>query len=163
MRNLAGALSPDLDDLVQLAAVQVFQSLPAFRGQCDILTWVYTICYRVLMQQRAWYRSWTKRFVLTDCEFDEQSSAQPLPTALLYARERTRRLHAGLSRMTDKYRAVVVLHDLEELDIAEVAVIVDANVLTVRSRLRDGRKQLQRILAADPEFERCGERHEIGV
>ena len=36
-------------------------------------------------------------------------------------RERARVLHAALSRLSERYRAVLVLHDLEELSITEVA------------------------------------------
>jgi len=50
--------------------------------------------------------------------------------------------------MTDRYRAVVVLRDIEEHSIAEIAEIVGAGELTVRSRLRDGRKQLSQLLRA---------------
>ncbi|MES1183932.1 MAG: sigma factor-like helix-turn-helix DNA-binding protein, partial [Myxococcales bacterium] len=49
-------------------------------------------------------------------------------------------------------RTVVVLHDVEELSIAEIAGIVGSNELTVRSRLRDGRKRLRVLLSADQEF-----------
>jgi DNA-directed RNA polymerase specialized sigma24 family protein len=45
-----------------------------------------------------------------------------------------------------------MLHDLEGLPIEEIAAIVEANPLTVRSRLRDGRKDLARPLADDPFF-----------
>jgi DNA-directed RNA polymerase specialized sigma24 family protein len=44
------------------------------------------------------------------------------------------------------------LHDVEELSIAEIAGIVGSNELTVRSRLRDGRKRLRVLLSADQEF-----------
>ena len=52
-----------------------------------------------------------------------------------------------------------MLHDLDELEIDEIAVIVGANPLTVRSRLRDGRKLLARALENDPYFgsEACKE------
>lgn len=86
-----------------------------------------------------------------------------MPSALLEQRRRTVRLHAALGRMSDKYRAVVVLHDLEELGVPEIAAIVGANELTVRSRLRDGRKQLHRLLEADPQFDCIGARHEVGT
>jgi RNA polymerase sigma-70 factor (ECF subfamily) len=84
----------------------------------------------------------------------------PTPTELLEARSRTRHLHRALSRMSDKYRAVVVLHDLEELAVSEVASIVSCGELTVRSRLRDGRKQLARLLE-DAAEQPLGTPHEL--
>jgi RNA polymerase sigma-70 factor (ECF subfamily) len=52
--------------------------------------------------------------------------------------------------LSDKHRAVVVLHDLEGFDVDDIAGIVGANTLTVRSRLRDGRRQLRRLLKLRP-------------
>ena len=66
--------------------------------------------------------------------------------------ERAARLRAALERIPPNRRAVVILHDLEGLPLGEVAEIVGANLLTVRSRLRDGRKVLLRELEADPYF-----------
>lgn len=148
MRALAGGNASDLDDLVQLAAEQVFRSLPTFAGNSDVLTWVYSVCYRVLLKQRRWYRRWSVRFTFQN-EDDEAVSNQPSPQLDVEARERAQTLRAALARLSDKYRAVVVLHDLEELSVQEIAAIVDCKELTVRSRLRDGRKQLRKLLEAD--------------
>jgi DNA-directed RNA polymerase specialized sigma24 family protein len=63
--------------------------------------------------------------------------------------------------MTDKYRVVVVLHDLEELEVKAVAAIVGAGELTVRSRLRDGRKQLRKLLEAQAALDISGGQHEL--
>jgi RNA polymerase sigma-70 factor (ECF subfamily) len=159
MRALVGGNSPDFDDLVQIAAEQVFRSLGAFDGRSELLTWIYSICYRVLLRQRRWYRRWQLRFTLGDAE--PVASDDPLPSGALEVSERVHALRAALLRMTDKYRVVVVLHDLEELEIKAIAVIVGAGELTVRSRLRDGRKQLRRLLEAQAPFESSGGRHEL--
>jgi len=149
MRALAGSKAPDLDDLVQQAAEQVLKKLPSFEGRSELLTWVYAVCYRVLLKQRRWYRRWSLRFRLEQeddpvlCVSDEA-----LPSAAAERRERALSLQAGLARLSERHRAVVVLHDLEELSIAEVAMIVDCNELTARSRLRDGRKQLRALLGS---------------
>ena len=47
---------------------------------------------------------------------------------------------------------MLVLHDLEGLPANEIAEIVGANVLTVRTRLFYARKELYAALAADPEL-----------
>jgi DNA-directed RNA polymerase specialized sigma24 family protein len=39
-----------------------------------------------------------------------------------------------------------VLHDLDGFDVSEIADIVGANPLTVRSRLRNGRRKLRHLL-----------------
>jgi RNA polymerase sigma-70 factor (ECF subfamily) len=160
MRQLAGRGASDLDDLVQLAAEQVFCSLPSFARRSDLTTWVYTICYRVLLRHRRFYKRFRLRFSLED-EEQLQLATDETPAAAIEAWDRARRLHAALSRLSDKYRAVVVLHDLEELAIGDIARIVDTGELTVRSRLRDGRKQLRKLLDADAANAPYGGQHEL--
>lgn len=144
MRALAGPAANDLDELIQLAAMQTFRSIHRYDGSCSLTTWIYAVCYRVLLSERRWYRRWRLRFSYWDGE--DPPNDQPTPTELLEARDRSRELHRGLARLSDKYRAVIVLHDLEERSVAEIALIVRAGELTVRSRLRDARKQLARLL-----------------
>jgi RNA polymerase sigma-70 factor, ECF subfamily len=148
MAALAGRGAPDLDDLVQLAAEQVFKSRDKFEGRSELSTWIYGVCYRVLLKQRRWYRRWSARFRLEQ-EGDPTPSDDTLPGAMLERRERARRLQAALDQLSERHRTVVVLHDVEELSIAEIAGIVGSNELTVRSRLRDGRKRLRALLSAD--------------
>jgi RNA polymerase sigma-70 factor, ECF subfamily len=147
MRSLAGPHAPDLDDLVQSAAEQVMKSLPAFDRRSELRTWVYAVSYRVLLRQRRWYRRWAARFSL-GVEQHEMESEAPLPSELLEAREQARELRELLAGLSEKCRAVLILHDIEERSIAEIAGIVGSGELTVRSRLRDGRKHLAKLLRA---------------
>ncbi len=67
--------------------------------------------------------------------------------------ERAKKLHHALDTLPPAKRAVLVLHDLEGLEMKEVAGIVGTNERTVRSRLRDGRKKLADLLGDDPLFQ----------
>lgn len=147
MRSLAGPQAMDLDDLVQSAAEQVMKSLPGFDQRSELRTWVYSVSYRVLLRQRRWYRRWAARFSL-GLEHHEPESLSPLPDQQLAACEQARELREILAKVSDKYRTVVVLHDVEQRSIAEIANIVGTGELTVRSRLRDGRKQLAKLVRA---------------
>jgi RNA polymerase sigma-70 factor (ECF subfamily) len=153
MRALAGAGASDLDDLAQIAAEEMFRKLPTFEGRSSLRTWIYAISYRVLLKHRRWYRRWSARFRLQDeSDLTAPDRDGSLPSRQLELRERASALQAALSRLSELQRAAVVLHDLEELDIAEVATIVDCNVLTARSRLRDARKRLKKLIEADRKF-----------
>ena len=101
----------------------------------------------MLLRQQRWYRRWAARFSLGVAHHEPESEA-PLPSQQLEAREQARQLREVLGQVSDKYRAVVILHDIEEHSISEIARIVGAGELTVRSRLRDGRKQLTELLRA---------------
>ena len=152
MRSLAGR-APDLDDLVQAAAEQALRALPAFEGRSALATWTYRVCYHTLLNERRWYKRWLRRFTLTsDGSLPDPEDARPSAHEELEQVERAARLRAALERVSPKRRSVVILHDLEGLPLREIVDIVDANLLTVRSRLRDGRRRLLAELASDPYF-----------
>jgi RNA polymerase sigma-70 factor, ECF subfamily len=150
MRSLAGGRS-DFDDLVQTAAEQVLKSFASFEGRSKLSTWCYRICYVTVLRHERWYRRWLRRFTLTEGG-DVESHSPALEQPTLEELERAARLRRAIGRLSPKRRTVVVLHDLEGHAIDEIARIVEAKPLTVRSRLRDGRRDLARILGADPYF-----------
>lgn len=144
MRTLVPHHDPDFEDLVQAAATEVWRGLPRFEGRSELSTWIYGVCYGVLLNHRRFWRRFKLRFDLG--VEDAFASESPSPSELLVERDRAAHVRKMLGRLSDKYRAVVVLHDLEGLNVSEIAGIVKANELTVRSRLRDGRRQLRRAL-----------------
>jgi RNA polymerase sigma-70 factor (ECF subfamily) len=143
----------DIDDLVQTAAEQALRALPSFERRSKLSTWTYRICYLTLLKHERWYRRWLRRFALTVAgELPESATADHAAGVELELRERAARLHVALGQLSPKRRTVLVLHDLEGLTIDEVALVVSANPRTVRSRLRDARTALARLLAKDPYF-----------
>jgi RNA polymerase sigma-70 factor (ECF subfamily) len=55
-----------------------------------------------------------------------------------------------LDRLADKKRVVFVLHELEGIAPGEIARIVGAPVLTVRTRLFYARRELEAMLPEEP-------------
>jgi RNA polymerase sigma factor (sigma-70 family) len=145
MRKFAGP-HPEFDDLVQKALLAAHRSLPAFRGDCHIQTFLYTICYRVWIHHMRWHTRFLRRFTLTEEGILPEQVDSRDPAELAVHRQRYAELYAALERLPAPMRAVVVMHDLDELEIEEIATIVEANVHTVRSRLRHGRQKLRAIL-----------------
>jgi RNA polymerase sigma-70 factor (ECF subfamily) len=151
MRKLAG--HRDFEELVQAAAEQAIRGLPAFRGKSRLSTWTFRICYLTVRKHDRWYRRWLRRFVLTgDGETPEVAAGAPDAEAVLTRAERLSRLRFAMDRLSAKRRAVVVLHDIEGLSVEETAEVVEVAAVVVRSRLRDGRKALVRMLMDDPYF-----------
>jgi RNA polymerase sigma-70 factor, ECF subfamily len=157
VRKLAGRR--DVEELAQMAAEQAIRALPRFEGRSQLSTWTYRICYLTIRKHDRWYRRWLRRFTLTlDGELPERGSegdgereGGPADDRLAES-ERLARLRIALEQLSPKRRAVVVLHDIEGLAIDEIATVVDAAPVAVRSRLRDGRKMLAEILESDPFF-----------
>jgi len=140
----------DLDDLTQLAAEQVLRSLPSFGGRSELETWVYGVCYRVLMSHRRWYWRFRKRFVSDTLAIDSrEDTAARSPHEKLEDEQGLQLLYGALGRLSDKYRVALTLYYLEGMSTGQIAQIMQTNELTVRSRLRDGRKKLLELLGRD--------------
>lgn len=152
MRALSGN-TQDLDDLVQTAMEQVLRSVHRFEGRARLSTWTYRICYLTWLKHHRWHRRWLRRFSLSaDLELPVLVDPALSAAEALEAEERLQRLRGTLALLPPKQRAVVTLHDLEGLSIEQIAAITGANVLTARSRLRDGRRRLLRSLSRDSYF-----------
>lgn len=152
MRALAGPRQ-DLDDLVQAAAERAIKALERFEGRSSLSTFTYGIVYRTLIDQQRWYRRFQRRFSLDAREEPEELAFPRSSETDLRELTRARRLYAALDQLPNEKRAALILHDLEGLDVKDVAAISGANELTVRSRLRDAHKKLAELLRQDPLFD----------
>lgn len=139
----------DLEDVVQEVFVQVFRSLKDFRGQSKFSTWLHRVTVNVVLMHR---RSARSRPVLTEELPGElvADDGQTLPDEEVDRLERMRAFQRLLSRLADKKRVVFVLHELEGMSPAEIADVVGAPVLTVRTRLFYARRELEAMLAEEP-------------
>jgi RNA polymerase sigma-70 factor (ECF subfamily) len=144
-------------DLTQETFLQAFRNITSFRGEADLRTWLYRIAVNQARNRwRWWKRRRRDRTFSLDAPagegYDAPLSAElanehaPNPERQALARERERALHAALKSLSRPYREVIVLRDIEGLSYEEVALALDLNVGTVKSRLSRGRNELRRRL-----------------
>jgi RNA polymerase sigma-70 factor (ECF subfamily) len=139
----------DLDDVVQEVFFQVFRSLPDFRGDAKFTTWLHRVTVNVVLMQR---RAQKSRPVLTeeapqDHVADDRTRWPDEDAARL---ERMRAFRRLLDRLAEKKRVVFVLHELEGMSPAEISEIVEAPVLTVRTRLFYARREIEEMMSTEP-------------
>jgi RNA polymerase sigma-70 factor, ECF subfamily len=144
-------------DLTQETFLQAFRHLAGFRGDADLRTWLYRIAVNQARNRwRWWKRRRRDRTVSLDAPAHDEGDA-PLSAGLesrdagdpeeqALARERERALLAALRTLSRPYREVIVLRDIEGLSYEEVALALEINVGTVKSRLSRGRGELRRRL-----------------
>jgi RNA polymerase sigma factor (sigma-70 family) len=132
-----------LDDLVQEVFLRAWKGLPKFRQNSQFSTWLYRIAWNVASDRRQTLAQDRSRL---------QTIAQNISTQ--YDDPDLMQLHyqdlvqTGLSLLSDEHRAVLVLHDLEELPQKEVAEILKIPVGTVKSRLFHARSGMRKFLEA---------------
>jgi RNA polymerase sigma-70 factor, ECF subfamily len=139
----------DMEDVVQEVFVQVYKSLVDFRGQSKFSTWLHRVTINVVLMYRRAARS---RPVFADEPIVDAAlrSGGIGPDEDAERRERLRAFGRLLDRLGDKKRIVFVLHELEGIPPNEIAKIVGAPVLTVRTRLFYARRELESMLADEP-------------
>jgi RNA polymerase sigma-70 factor (ECF subfamily) len=148
VRRLSGE-SNDVDDVVQEVFLQVYRSLKDFRGLARFSTWLHRVTVNVVLMHRRAARSRPA--------YEEEASHDitpdlcgPRPDEDTERRERVRALSRLLDRLAEKKRVVFILQELEGISPTEIAAIVGAPVLTVRTRLFYARRELQGMLADEP-------------
>jgi RNA polymerase sigma-70 factor (ECF subfamily) len=139
----------DLEDVIQEVFVQVHKSLKDFRGQSKLSTWLHRVTVNVVLMHRRAARS---RPVFADEPLGEGlvHGVEVPPDEDVERRERVRAFARLLDRLADKKRIVFVLHELEGISPTEIAKIVGAPVLTVRTRLFYARREIEAMLRDEP-------------
>jgi RNA polymerase sigma-70 factor (ECF subfamily) len=140
----------ELEDLVQDVFVQVYRSLGTFRGNAKVTTWLYRIAVNVVLMHRRSARS--RPVFCPDDDTVTPVSPEPIADDELVRNANVHALYRLLAQLSEKKRTVYILHEIEGLSAAEVAEIVGAPVLTVRTRLYYARRELIALLREDPQL-----------
>jgi RNA polymerase sigma-70 factor (ECF subfamily) len=142
--------SADLEDVVQESLVQIYRSLPSYRGDSKFSTWLYRVVTNVARMHVRRERSRPNLNSEHKAAIDYLPAQSGRPDAAAERNERLDALYRHLAALSEKKRTVLALHDLAGVSATEIAEIVGAPVLTVRTRLFYARKELYAALAKDP-------------
>lgn len=139
--------SGDVQDVIQEVFFQVFRSLPDFRGKSRLSTWIYRVAVNVVLMHR---RARQSRPQLASEDLAQLPVDPGLPPDEQVDRTMlVARLENLMDRLSEKKRTVFVLHELQGLSALEIARIVGAPVLTVRTRLFYARRELISLIGRD--------------
>jgi RNA polymerase sigma-70 factor (ECF subfamily) len=144
----------DLDDLVQEVFVIAFRGLERFRGDARLSTWLYRICVNVALGRIRTRRRRPSAIGMNDLDtaaVDPSLTDRPeTPERALERRQDRERVYAALETLAPKKRIVLYLHEIEGLDLKDIAYLVDSNPVTVRTRLFYARREFYRAIAGEP-------------
>lgn len=127
----------DVDDVVQDVFVTAFRSLSSFRGSAAFSTWLYRIAVNTTIKQMRKARV-RQAASIDDPEagFAERLAASvDCPQEEAERAERAGAVRDAIRDLSEKHKAVVVLHYYENLSCDEIARILGCSVGTVWSRL----------------------------
>jgi RNA polymerase sigma-70 factor (ECF subfamily) len=145
----------DIEDLVQEVFVIAFRGLDRFRGDARLSTWLYRICVNVALGRIRTRKRRPPPIGVADLDAAAVDPSHELaqraesPDKTLERREDRERVYRALDKLAPKKRVVLYLHEIEGLDLKEIAYIVDSNPVTVRTRLFYARREFYKMLAED--------------
>ena len=140
--------SADSEDVIQEVFLQVHKSLGEFRGQAKFTTWLHRVTVNVVLMVRRAARS--RPVFAGEPIVDQEPDRGLFPDEGAARMGRIEAFRRLLDRLPEKKRTVFVLHEIEGLAPQEISEIVDAPVLTVRTRLFYARRELAEMMVHEP-------------
>ncbi len=148
----------DAADLTQEIFIKIFRGIGGFHGDASLRTWIYRIALHEALNGRRWWSRHKRREVTIEAESEEFDEGQPLSyketlvdrqlSPFDFAAQQQIRQHVEgqLRLVSEPFRTVVVLRDIEGFTYEEIAEILNVNLGTIKSRLMRGRVQLKTLL-----------------
>jgi len=139
-------------DLSQEVFLRVFRTLPNFRGQSALRTWIYRIVINQASNRQRW---WRRRHRSQQVTLEDHTAAHgelaesrsyAMPDRVLQQHETAGRVWTALDSLPFDQRACVVLREIDGLSYDEIAVSLGVAVGTVKSRLARARETLRDAL-----------------
>lgn len=147
MRNEDEAL-----DLSQEAWVKGWQRLAQFQGESSFSTWITRIVINLCLDAlRKHKRQRSESIEALEEETGGVERQMPVvevnPTAGLEQQEMRARIDEAMRKLSEEHRAVLTLHEFQELEYKEIARVLGCSIGTVMSRLFYARRRLAGLLA----------------
>ncbi len=145
----------DAKDASQDAFIRAYNSLSSFRGDSKFSVWLYRLTSNICIDL---LRSRSKRQTLSltideDEELDGGEFAIPddrfSPEHQLERRELRSAVGAGLASLSEEYRQILLLREINGMSYDEISRALGIEEGTVKSRIFRARKKLCAFLAED--------------
>lgn len=133
-------VSPDRDDVMQQVFMQLHRSLPTFRGESKLTTFLYQIVSNVAIDHLR--KRWGKVVDNDAAALDVLVTSLPDPSEHSHARQQLNRLFSMLDNIKPRLRVAFVLVVVEGLSFEEAAEQLGMRRTAVRQRVMRARNQL---------------------
>jgi len=128
-------------ELTQETFLRALASLQSFRSESSPYTWLFRIATNLALSD---LRQANRRRIVSLERTGDQAAGLVMPQ--IETRERQEMVVRALSRVEPDQRILLILRDIEQLDYAEIAEILELPLGTVKSRLFRARLALREEL-----------------
>jgi RNA polymerase sigma-70 factor (ECF subfamily) len=144
----------EAQDAVQTAYLAAFRSLERFEGGSRLSTWLHRIVVNAALMRLRSRRRRPEESIepllpvyLADGHHQQRFSATDLPPDALLAQAETRAVvRACIDQLPERYRTILILRDIEDVDTSEVAAAFGITSNAVKIRLHRARQALGTLL-----------------
>ncbi|MEO5882046.1 MAG: sigma-70 family RNA polymerase sigma factor [Caldimonas sp.] len=137
---------PVVEEALNDTMLVIWKRAATFNGKSKVSTWVFAIAYRTALQA---LRSQDEP--VEDPDADRLAAQVIGPEQQRSQSELRAALARALDGLSHEQRSVLVLTYFHDLPYAEIALILDCPVDTVKTRAFHGRRRLRALLAGEPE------------
>lgn len=145
------------EDLVQELLIRLYPKLDELRGLDKIRPWTLRVLYRMFVDQLRRDQSSPVLFGADSqddggsSEDDDNEFIDPAagPLELTEQQLTQERIAAVWMQLGEEHRVVLSMHDIEDYNLPELAVMFDIPIGTLKSRLHRARARLRELLAAE--------------
>jgi RNA polymerase sigma-70 factor (ECF subfamily) len=144
----------DAEDVAQEAILKAFKNLSRFRGDAKFSTWLIQIAIneakmKLRKDRRHLYDSIEEGQMAEDGDYIPRDFAdwREIPSQSLEQKELRQALTKALDSLPEKYRTVLILRDVQQLNISETAQALGISEANVKTRLSRARLQMRDALA----------------
>ncbi|MEM1348903.1 MAG: RNA polymerase sigma factor [Myxococcota bacterium] len=140
--HVARVIGPggEVDDVAQEVFVQVYRSLPKFRGDSAFTTWLYRVTWNVAVSHLR------RRVPTVELPALRKFACDDGQWEKLEAREKLRTLYAAIDDLPTEHREAFVMFEIEGRALKDIAEITGDSLNTVASRVRRSRERLRALL-----------------
>ena len=145
----------EASDLTQETFLRALKAITKFRGESGLKTWLFRIAINQSRNRFRWWKS-RKRDKTVSLDAPVGESETPLGTTIpdnstdpeeeILRKERAKILYDALSELSDIYRDVLLLCDIQGFSYQEISITLEINLGTVKSRIARGREELRKKL-----------------
>ncbi len=143
----------DAKDMAQEALIKAYKNLENFRMDSSFSTWLYRIATNTCLDElRKKKRKGDEISLSVDKSEDNDMPVKELavdrkgPETEYLKRERKRVLGEAIRALSEDYKRVIILRDINGFSYEEIADICEMNIGTVKSRINRGRGMLKEKL-----------------
>jgi RNA polymerase sigma-70 factor (ECF subfamily) len=135
---------PEVEDLVQIAFLEIFRSLHRYEGRATLQAWLVGVALNVGRRHRR------RRRTGFDDVGEDVLAPEPDPEGALIGNQAAERSAAILESMSEAKRTVFILADFLGWTRQEIALLLAVNPSTVTTRLFYARREFWRAAAGEP-------------